>query len=240
MQGANAGTHNGVDAESPRAQVPRQAFEHVVSNGLAPLYRRAYQVLGNAADAEDAVQDALLAAYTHLDQFRGESKISTWLAAIVYNSARMELRRRSSHFHIPLDEPIGDVVEYSVSQRLADYRPSPEDEYQNTELRSRLSHFKTRLTPTLRRTFQLRDIHGLSIREAARILGIPHGTVKAQSARARKRLKQLMQQALGSHTRSRKSSDIQQTLPRVLLRRQFSFVELNMALASRNRGSTRI
>jgi transposase len=54
----------------------------------------------------------------------------------------------------------------------------------------------TRLSPTLRRTFQLRDVDGLSIRETAEILGIPAGTVKAQSARARKKLKQLMQRAL--------------------------------------------
>jgi RNA polymerase sigma-70 factor (ECF subfamily) len=68
--------------------------------------------LGNVADAEDAVQDALLAAYTHLDQFKGQSKMSTWLSAIVHNSARMQLRGRLRHAHIPLDEPIGGVEEH--------------------------------------------------------------------------------------------------------------------------------
>ena len=61
----------------------------------SPRFRRiALAHLGEAADAEDAVQDALLAALTHVDQFRGQAKMSTWLTAIVINSARMKLRRR--------------------------------------------------------------------------------------------------------------------------------------------------
>jgi DNA-directed RNA polymerase specialized sigma24 family protein len=49
-----------------------EQLKQLVAGGLPPLYRRAYGILGNAADAEDALQDALLAAYTHLDQFRGQ------------------------------------------------------------------------------------------------------------------------------------------------------------------------
>jgi len=66
--------------------------------------RSAFRYLGNAADAEDAVQDALLSAYKHLSEFRGQARISTWLSAIVINSARMQLRRRSRQPHVPLDE----------------------------------------------------------------------------------------------------------------------------------------
>ena len=54
-----------------------QQLEQILASGLPPLYRRAYRILGNTADAEDAVQDALLAAYTHLNQFRGQAQIST-------------------------------------------------------------------------------------------------------------------------------------------------------------------
>lgn len=90
------------------------------------------------------------------------------------------------------DEPIGEAQVLSVSERLTDGRPNPEDEYRNSELRTRLTRFHGRLSPTLRRTFQLRAIDGLSVRETAQILGMPHGTVKAQFARARKKLKELM------------------------------------------------
>ena len=66
----------------------------VLSHCLPSLYRRAYRLLGNEADAEDAVQDALLAAYRHLKEFRGDAQLSTWLTAIVINCARMQLRKR--------------------------------------------------------------------------------------------------------------------------------------------------
>jgi RNA polymerase sigma-70 factor, ECF subfamily len=173
-----------------------QQLELIMTSGLPPLYRRAYRILGNTADAEDAVQDALLAAYTHLDQFRGQSQISTWLMAIVLNCARLQLRRRAKRVQVSLDESTGGPESVSVSERLADRRPNPEDEYRESELSTRLTHLHSQLSPTLRRTFLLRDVDGLSIREAARILGVPTGTVKAQSARARKRLKELMRHTL--------------------------------------------
>jgi RNA polymerase sigma-70 factor, ECF subfamily len=202
MQIADRGIQNGEHAEISTIQRANEAFGQILSSGGLPsLYRGAYRVLGNTADAEDAVQDALLAAYTHLDQFRGQSQMSTWLTAIVHNCARMQLRRRLRHVHVSLDEPTGDLPEQSISHRLADHGPSPEDECRNAELDKRLTQFQTRLTPTLRRTFQLRDLEGLSIRETARILGVPHGTVKAQSARARKKLTQLMHRALRPRTR---------------------------------------
>jgi RNA polymerase sigma-70 factor, ECF subfamily len=178
-----------------------QQLEQILVSGLPLLCRRAYRILGNAADAEDAVQDALLAAYTHLDQFRGQAQISTWLTAIVLNCARMQLRRRARLVHLPLDQSNGEFQPLPLSERLADHQPSPEDESIESELNARLRHLHLQLSPTLRRTFQLRDIDGLSIRETARILQIPTGTVKAQSARARKKLKELMQHALRPRSR---------------------------------------
>jgi RNA polymerase sigma-70 factor, ECF subfamily len=178
------------------------AFRHILSSRLASLYGKAYWILGNAADAEDAVQDALLAAYAHLDQFKGQSEMSTWVTAILHNCARLQLRKRRRHVYVPLDEPIGDLQTLSVSEQLVDHRPNPEDECQHSELSTRLAHFYTQLSPTLSRTFRLRDIEGLSIRETARILRIPQGTVKAQSARAREKLKKLMQRALRPRSRS--------------------------------------
>ena len=197
--GTNEHRESGVEKGAP------QQLEQILTNGLAPLYRRAFHILGNTADAEDAVQDALLAAYTHLNQFKGQAQISTWLTTIVLNCARMQLRRRSRHVYASLDESNGELKPLSVSERLADHRANPEDESTESELSARLSHLHRQLSPTLRRAFQLRNIDGLSIRETARILGVPTGTVKAQSARARKRLKHWMPRAL--RPRSRKLPD---------------------------------
>jgi RNA polymerase sigma-70 factor (ECF subfamily) len=197
MQNTNAYIATEEREESPNEKKAAQQLEQILAGGLPPLYRRAYRVLGNAADAEDAVQDALLAAYTHLHQFRGQAQISTWLTSITLNCARLQLRRRAKHVQVSLDESTGGARPVSVSERLADHRPNPEDEYRESELSTRLTHLHSQLSPTLRRTFLLRDVDGLSIRETARILGVPTGTVKAQSARARKRLKELMRRTLG-------------------------------------------
>jgi len=194
MQNTNAYARSDERDEIPRKERAQQ-LEQLLTNGLQPLYRRAYHLLGNAADAEDAVQDALVAAYTHLDQFRGQAQVSPWLTTIVLNCARMQVRRRRRHVHVSRDESTEKLQPVSVSERLADHRPSPEDECRGSELKARLTHLHSQLSPTLRRTFQLRDLKGLSIRETARISGVPTGTVKAQLARARKKLKQLMQRA---------------------------------------------
>jgi RNA polymerase sigma-70 factor, ECF subfamily len=173
-----------------------EAFGQVSSNARLSLYRRAYRLLGNSADAEDAVQDALLAAYTHLGQFKGQARMSTWMTAIVHNCARMQLRSRRRHVHIPIDEQPRETDELTLAERLPDRGPSPEEECSSTELHAHLTRFHRRLSPTLRRAFQLRDIEGLSVRETAKILGVPNGTVKAQSARARKKLEESMQRSL--------------------------------------------
>ncbi len=199
----NRNTYTGTDEreEIGGEEGAAQQLEQLLANGPSSPYKRAYRILGNTADAEDAVQDALLAAYTYLNQFRGQAQISTWLTTIVLNCARLQLRRRPRYVHVPLDRSSEELQPLSVSERLADHRPNPEDESIESELRARLSHLHRQLSPTLRRTLQLRDIDGLSIRETARILGAPIGTVKVQSARARKRLKELLRRTLRPQSR---------------------------------------
>lgn len=192
MQNSNASVRSDELLEIPCRAGKTDALEQILSGRLPLLYRQAYRLLGNQADAEDAVQDALLAAYTHLDQFKGQSQMSSWVTSIVLNCARLQLRQRPHRVHLPLDESIGEMQTLSMSERLADGRPNPEDEYRNTELSRCLARFCGRLSPTLRRTFQLRAIDGLSVRETAQILGVPNGTVKAQLARARKALREFM------------------------------------------------
>jgi RNA polymerase sigma factor (sigma-70 family) len=113
-----------------------QQLEQILASGLPSLYRRAYRILGNAADAEDAVQDALLAAYKHLGQFKRQSQLSTWLIAIVLNCARMQLRRRPRYVHVSLEESTVELQSVSVSEQLADHRPNPEHEFIESELKA--------------------------------------------------------------------------------------------------------
>ena len=160
----------------------------VLSHRLPHLHRYALRLLENKADAEDAVQDALLAAFKHLDKFRGEAQLSTWLTAIVINCARMQLRKRSRYIHVSLDSRIGEEQERALSDMLVDDRPNPEAECHRSTLNKRLMKSASQLSPTLRKTFHLRFVHQLSVCETARVLGVPTGTVKAQTARARAKL----------------------------------------------------
>jgi RNA polymerase sigma-70 factor (ECF subfamily) len=162
-----------------------QELDNVVSRYLPMFYKRAFRFLGNATDAEDAVQDALLSAYKHLGQFRGQAQLSTWLTTIVTNAARMQLRRRGSY--LSLDEEQGEDG-LTFSDRLTDSRPNPEEVCSSAEARDRLVEGVKQLSPKLRKAFQLRDIDGLTTKEAALVLGVPKGTVKAQLARARAKL----------------------------------------------------
>src|ERR1700756_4389111 len=98
-----------------REERTAQQFEQILASGLPTLYRRANRILGNTADAEDAVQDALLAAYTHLAKFRGRAQISTWVTSILLNCARLQLRRRPKQVHVSLEESTGEVQPVSVS-----------------------------------------------------------------------------------------------------------------------------
>ena len=167
-----------------------QELDCVVSRHLPMFYNRALRFLGNAPDAEDAVQDALLSAYRHLGRFRGQAQLSTWLMTIVTNAALMQLRRRHNGY-FSLDQEQGEDG-LTFSERLPDSKPNPEEVCSTVEARDRLVEGVQRLSPKLRRAFQLRDIDGLTTKEAARALGVPEGTVKARLARARAELARIM------------------------------------------------
>jgi RNA polymerase sigma-70 factor (ECF subfamily) len=166
-------------------------LQDVVSRNLPMLLRRAHRYVRDPHDAEDAVQDALLSAYKHLDQFKATAKMTTWLTAIVTNSALTQLRRRPRYPHLSLEEPVVEEQDYFVSERLADVRPSPESECIKSELHGKLMQSVVTLSPSLRKVIQLCELDGLTTREAARILGLPQGTVKARVWRARTKLKRI-------------------------------------------------
>jgi len=169
-----------------------EELEGAVSRYLPAFYRRAYRYVGDAHDAEDAVQDALLSAYTHLDQFKATAKMTTWLTTIVTNSALTQLRRRPRHSHVSLNEQLNEEQDYSLSDVLADERPNPEDECASLESHGFLMQFLSELSPSLQQAIQMRYLDGLSVGETSRILKVSVATVKARLWRGRAQLKRLM------------------------------------------------
>jgi len=197
MGAAVADLDGAAEASAQHHQSGVEELTNIFVDRWQSLCRIAMRQLENRADAEDAVQDAFLSAYTHLDQFKRQARMSTWVTTIVINSARMKLRRRPRKVHVALSDQSQDHDSEQVLEVLRDRRPNPEEVSQRNELIERARRFTILISPTLRRTFQLRDVYGFSIRDTARILGVPDGTVKAQSARARAKLKLLMQNSVG-------------------------------------------
>ena len=175
----------------------RLEFEDVLSRNLPRFQRVAMRWLRNPEDAEDAVQDAMLSAFKHMACFEGRAQMSTWLMAIVFNAVRMELRRRARRKLLSLDEPTNDG-QYAISDLVADQRPTPEKALEECELRRLVIHLIDSLPPSQKKAMQLRlRDDGLSLKEAAEVLGVPVGTLKAQRARGRVALTRRLRNAVG-------------------------------------------
>jgi RNA polymerase sigma-70 factor (ECF subfamily) len=103
----------------------------------------------------------------------------------------MQLRRRHRGSYLSLEEQKGDDG-LALSEKLPDLKPGPEEVCSASEVRDRVLDGISQLSPTLRRAFQLRHIDGLTTKQAALVLGVPQGTLKAQLARARAKLAGMM------------------------------------------------
>ncbi len=144
----------------------RRNFRELLFLAIRPmLYRMAFRYVADPHDAEDAVQDALLSACKHLDQFKRTAKMTTWLTSIVTNSALTQLRRRSRHPHISLEERLTDDQDHCVSDGLAHTGQSPEGECIQLERHDHLMQSVRKLSPPLRKVIQLRDFGGLTTKE---------------------------------------------------------------------------
>jgi RNA polymerase sigma-70 factor (ECF subfamily) len=152
------------------------------------LYRAALKLLGNAEDAEDAVQEGLLAALRNLHQFEGRARLSTWLTRIVLNACLMRLRSLRAHESEPIEKLIGRQGRLRLPDVLVDGQPSPEEVYAQAEQRQILNQGLQGLSWPHRRALALCHFQGMTTKEAASALGLSEGTVKSQVHRARRKL----------------------------------------------------
>jgi RNA polymerase sigma-70 factor (ECF subfamily) len=164
-------------ATSEEGPLDRAAFEQLVAEYAERLYNLALRITGVAADAEDAVQEAFARAYRYREQFRGAANPRTWLYRIAVNAALQRVRERAPREY--LEEPLGE------QQELVDWTVRSEDPAVAAELRQQLEEALSSLPPELRATIVLRDIEGLSTREAADLLEIGEAAFKSRLHRAR-------------------------------------------------------
>ena len=175
----------------------RNDFEDAIARYSPILFRVALRRLRNIEDAEDAVQDALLAAHKHIGQFEGRSQLSTWLTRIVTNVALMKLRRHSRYETLSLDQ--GEENDgAALTHKLIDVDPSPETICAQMEANETLYGGLAQLTPIFRSAIRMRDLEGLSTREAANALGISTNALKSRLSRARAALSRLLGEAFGT------------------------------------------
>jgi RNA polymerase sigma-70 factor (ECF subfamily) len=165
------------------------AFETLVKQYDRQVFRIAQHITQNREDAQDVVQDAFLKAYEKLDQFQGNSKFYTWLVRIAVNEALMRLRKRRTGKMVSIDEDV-QTDEGSVPRDLAEWRPNPEQEYNQAELAEILRKTINGLPPGFRVVFVLRDVEGLSTEETANALGLSVPAVKSRLLRARLQLRE--------------------------------------------------
>jgi RNA polymerase sigma-70 factor (ECF subfamily) len=166
-----------------------EAFSELVSHYERRVFRMAKQITQNDDDAEDVLQETFLKAYTHLDNFQGNSKFYTWLVRIAVNEALMKLRKRRSDRTVPLDEPI-DTGEDEMVREIAVWDENPEETYSREELADILDQAIQSLKPAYRTVFLLRDIEELSIEETAEALKLSISAVKSRLLRARLQLRE--------------------------------------------------
>ena len=168
------------------------AFETLVGRYERKIFRLTQNITQNREDAEDAMQEAFLKAFEHLQSFEGNSRFYTWLVRIAVNQALMKLRKRRPNV-VSLDEEI-DTGEDLVPREVEDWGPSPADRYAQTELSEILTKVIGELDPPFRIVFQLRDIEELSTEETADALGLSVPAVKSRLLRARLKLRQALNQ----------------------------------------------
>ena len=170
------------------------AFVAVMRRNNQRLYRLARGVLRDEAEAEEAVQEGYLRAFTHLDGFKGESTLATWLARIVLNEALGRLRRRRPTVDI---DDMADTLSADTAAMFRD-EPTPEQAMARQEIRRAVEQAVDALPPTFRAVFIMRAIEQMSIEETAACLGIPGETVKTRLHRANKLLRHALSAQFGS------------------------------------------
>ncbi len=173
------------------------AIRAIIKRHNQRLFRAARAILRNDGDAEDVVQASYVKAFTHLDSFRGDAQLSTWLTRIALNEALGRVRRQRpmagiEQIDIDTNRNGGQVIAFPSIQAPLD----PETEMSRMEVRQILERAVDDLPTAFRAVFMLRDVEGMSIEEAALHLAIKPETVKTRLHRARRLLRAAIEEQM--------------------------------------------
>jgi RNA polymerase sigma-70 factor (ECF subfamily) len=195
-----------------------QAFEFLVKRHEAKTFTVAFRITRNREDAQDVVQQSFHKAFVHLDSFQEKSSFSTWLTRIVINEGLMCLRRNRSRKEISLDDGKSEPEELFPVEIL-DRGKNPAEAYEQRENEHILCEAMNQLSAEFRTVVCL-QLEERTVREAADILGLRMGTLKARLFRARQKLRVLLTRSSEfqgdrsmSKTRHRRDGGLDSHLP---------------------------
>ena len=186
------------DAELAGRALARDAgaFRAIMQKHNRRLYRIARSILRNNTEAEDAVQDAYVSAFTQLASYRGESTLATWLSRIVMNEALGRLRRRCPTVDLAALESVrseAEIIQFPLS--------TPSDDPERTMAQRQILQLVEQATDNLPEVFRLvfvaRVIEGMSVEETSELLGIKPETVKTRLHRARQLVRDQLDKQIG-------------------------------------------
>lgn len=186
------------DAELVRRALARDgaAFRAIMERHNRRLYRVARSILRNDSEAEDVVQEAYVNAFTHLDGFRGDSSLATWLSRIAMNEALGRLRR---------ERPTVELDALAAQRTEAQIIPFPQsgasDDPERTMAQREILQLVERAADNLPEIFRIvfvtRVIEGMSVEETAELLGLQPETVKTRLHRARRLVREQLDKQIG-------------------------------------------
>jgi RNA polymerase sigma-70 factor (ECF subfamily) len=166
------------------------AFEHLMRRHNRRLFRFARAMLRDDAEAEDALQEAYLAAHRAIGGFRGDASLATWLSRLVRNECLGRLRRAARRHNVVPMVALDGMPEREVDMVDVEDSGAPDKALVRAEVRALLERKLDELPAVFRTVFVLRAVEELSVEETAQLLGIPEATVRTRHFRARSFLRE--------------------------------------------------
>lgn len=194
---AAARTVKAFQADGQHAEA-RDRFSELVARHQRRAGRIAYHYLRDGAEADEAVQDAFVKAYSHLSTFREELPFDVWFTRILINGCldRIKARTRRERWLVPMGRVTGASehapAERDLTARVASGGPSPEDSVLSRERRRQIADALARLPARQRAVFVLSHVEGCTSREVSALTGLNESTVRVHLFRAIRKLRTLL------------------------------------------------
>jgi RNA polymerase sigma-70 factor, ECF subfamily len=183
------------------------AFNELVLTYERRVFSLVFRMLGRRDEAEDLSQEVFVQVFKAIDQFRGDSKLSTWIYRIAVNLCKNKtkyLARRHAGEQDDIDA-IAERVPFSAAKGVSVADVSRPDELvEGMQLEAVVKRAIAQLEPDFRQALILRDVEDMSYEEIASVTGLPDGTVKSRIHRARGQLRALVEKAMGEKVRTGK------------------------------------